>query len=162
MRSRLGLLLVVCGSLVLASSPRVAIAQAVGGFAVMGDSSSDEYRADDNRGGSYAATTLNWIELLARYRAVDFGAWATRGEPRRTGYEYNWARSGAQAADVISQGQAAGVAGQVASGQVSWAVLMIGTNDFAVGNGTYGEIYSEAVSGAVSRSSTSTPTPRRS
>jgi hypothetical protein len=31
-----------------------------GGFGVLGDSSSDEYQADDNRGGAYAATTLNW------------------------------------------------------------------------------------------------------
>jgi Bacterial Ig domain/GDSL-like Lipase/Acylhydrolase family len=148
MRGRLGLVLLVCGSLVLASHPRAAIGQAVvGGFAVMGDSSSDEYRADDNRGGAYAATTLNWIELLARYRGLDFGAWATRAEPRRTGYEFNWARSGAQAAHVISQGQAAGVAEQVAAGRVAWAVLMIGTNDFAIGNGTYGEIYSGTLSG---------------
>jgi hypothetical protein len=149
MRSRLGLVLIACGSLVLAASPHNnAIAQTVGGFAVMGDSSSDEFRADDNRGGAYAATTLNWVELLARYRALDFGAWATWSEPRRTGYAHNWARSGAETAHVISQGQAAGVASQVAGGQVSWAVLMIGTNDFAVGNGTYGEVYSGAVSGA--------------
>jgi len=134
-------------SLVLALVPPPAVGQ-VGGFGVMGDSSSDEFRGDDNRGGAYAATTLNWVELLARYRGLDFGSWGTRGEPRRTGYEYNWARSGARAADVISQGQAAGLARQVAEGRVASALLMIGANDFAVSNGTYQEVYHGAVSGA--------------
>ena len=118
------------------------------GFAVLGDSSSDEYRADDNRGGDYSATTLNWLELLARYRGVNVGSWGTREYPRRTGYAFNWARSGARAAEVISEGQAAGVAAQVAAGQVSTALLMIGANDFAEWNGTYEEIYSGALAGA--------------
>jgi hypothetical protein len=113
----------------------------------MGDSSSDEYRADNNRGGAYAAVTFNWMEQLVRVRGVNAGAWGTRTEPRRTGYQFNWARSGARAADVISQGQAAGVANQVAGGQVSHALLMIGTNDFALWNGTYQEIYNGSLSG---------------
>src|SRR6185295_5345010 len=92
----------ISASLICGLSPRPRTAVAVpGGFGVMGDSGSDEYRADDNRGGAYAATTLNWVELLVRFRGLDFGPWATWGEPRRTGYEYNWARSGARAADVI-------------------------------------------------------------
>jgi hypothetical protein len=133
---------------VLVAALPPAIAGAAGGFGVPGDSSSDEFRAEDNRGGAYAATTLNWVELLVRYRGLDFGAWATRGEPRRTGYEYNWARSGARAADLIVQGQAVGLAQQVAEGRGSSAVLMIGANDFALTNNTYAEIYSGAVSGA--------------
>ena len=40
------------------------------GIGVISDSNSDEYRADDNRGGDYAATTLNWVEQLVRYRGV--------------------------------------------------------------------------------------------
>ena len=116
---------------------------------MLGDSASDEYpAADDNRGGEYAATTLNWLELLGRYRGVNVGAWGTREYPRRTGYQFNWARSGARAADVIGEGQAAGVAAQVAAGQVSTVLLMIGANDFAEWNGTYEEIYSGALAGA--------------
>src|SRR5262245_44866243 len=43
---------------------------------IMGDSNSDEYRADDNnRGGIYASTTLNWVEQLQRYRGIDIGSW---------------------------------------------------------------------------------------
>ena len=147
MRNRV-LALLVGLVLAFAASSRSAVAQATGGFGVMGDSGSDEYRADDNRGGTYAATTLNWVELLVRYRGLDAGVWGTRGEPRRTGYEHNWARSMARAADVISQGQADGLAQQVAEGKVSWALLMVGANDFAVWNNTYEAVYSGAVSGA--------------
>ena len=143
-----GVLTLLVGLTLGLTVPRLSDAQAPGGFGVMGDSSSDEYRADDNRGGVYAATTLNWVELLARYRGLDFGAWATRAEPRRTGYEYNWARSGARAADLIAQGQAAGLAQQVAEGRVSSAVVMIGSNDFSLTNNAYAEIYSGAVTGA--------------
>ncbi len=141
----------ICAAIVvvagLALVPATSKAQTAG-FAVLGDSTSDEYRADNNRGGEYAATTLNWLELLERYRGVNVGSWGTREYPRRTGYEFNWARSGARAADVIGEGQAAGVAAQVAAGQVSTVVLMIGANDFAVWNGTFEEIYSGALAGA--------------
>jgi hypothetical protein len=126
--------------------PRPVLAQASSGFGVMGESSSDEFRADDNRGGAYAATTLNWVELLVAHRGLDAGPWGTWGGSRRTGYEYNWARSGARAADLISQGQAAGLAQQVAEGRISWALLMIGTNDF--GTATYTDIYNGTLSGA--------------
>ena len=54
-------------------------------FAVMGDSFFDEYRADNNRGGAYAATTLNMVEILQRVRGFDFGPWGTWGGVRRTG-----------------------------------------------------------------------------
>ena len=89
----------------------------------------DEYRADADKGGAYAATTFNWMELLARYRGLDFGPWETDAFPRLTGYAYNWSSSGATSASVISDGQAAGIAQQVAAGKVGRAVLMIGSND---------------------------------
>ena len=118
------------------------------GLAVLGDSSSDEYRADDNRGGAYSATTLNWVELLTRYRDLNTGPWGTRAEPRRTGFEYNWARSGSRIADLNRQGQAAGVAAQIASGKVNTVVIRSGDNDFTIWNGTYREIYDGTLSDA--------------
>lgn len=118
------------------------------GFGVLGDSGSDEYRADDNRGGGYSATTFNWLELLVRYRTLNAGAWNTRPEPRRTGYEFNWARSSARAADLVAQGQADGLAAQVAEGRVSHVLVMVGVNDFASWNGTYAEIYEGRLTGA--------------
>src|SRR5690606_37232945 len=73
-------------------------------WGALGDSNTDEYRAESNIGGgtAYAATTLNWLELLAddlgqdspalNNRGLNFGAWSgtSRGEPRRRGFEYNW------------------------------------------------------------------------
>ena len=76
----IGLLVVLS---VIGSFNPVALAQSSVG--VMGESSSDEFRADDNRGGAYAATTLNWLELLVTHRGLDAGPWGTWGGTRRTG-----------------------------------------------------------------------------
>lgn len=102
------------------------------GLAILGDSTQDEYRADNPRGGAYGATTLNWVELLARDRAVNLGAWGTRPEPRRSGYDYNWARSAATSATMISTGQHTGAAEQIRAGEVSHVIIQIGINDFYV------------------------------
>lgn len=114
---------------------------------ILGDSASDEYRADDNRGGAYAETTLNWVELLVRYRGLDVGPWGNWGGTRRSGYEYNWALSGATAEDVVSQGQPQGLAAQVAAGKVNTVILYVGANDFAIWNGTFQAIYDGSLSG---------------
>ena len=116
------------------------------GIGVMGDSMSDEYRADDARGGIYGPVTLNWVEVLVRDRGLNFGTWGTWGEPRRVGYEYNWARSGATCESLIQSGQHTGLAKQVAEGKVSIAMLWIGNNDFHLTNGTYQEIYDGSLS----------------
>ena len=118
----------------------------------MGDSTSDEYRADDARGGDYAETTLSWVEQLVESRDLDFGEWGTRESPRRTGYEYNWARTGATAQTMLSSGQHTGLAKQVAEGKVDVVVLWIGGNDFHLKNGPYEEIYNGTLSGAALRS----------
>jgi lysophospholipase L1-like esterase len=99
------------------------------GLAILGDSTQDEYRADDSRGGAYGDTTFNWVELLARFRKVDVGAWGERDEPRRGGYEYNWARSAATTQTMIASGQHTGVARQIRAGQVSHVLIQIGIND---------------------------------
>jgi hypothetical protein len=112
---------------------------------VLGDSNSDEYRADDNRGGTYASTTFNWVEILQRLRDVDVGAWGSRAEPRRTGYEYNWARSGAKAGDLPAQ--QVGLAQQVRDGKVQYVILHVGANDFHPAS-TYRDVYDGTVSGA--------------
>jgi hypothetical protein len=140
-------LLAVASSNNLASSTDKAIH-----LGIMGDSASDEYRADENRGGAYAATTLNWVELLQRYRGIDIGPWGTWGGARRTGYKYNWALSGAVAQEIISVGQAAGLARQVAAGEVNTVVLYVGANNFDIWNGTYASIYYGGLSGAVLQS----------
>ncbi len=111
------------------------------GIGIIGGSNSDEYRGDDNRGGEYAATTLGWVEQLVKSRQLNFGEWGEWGEPRRTGFAYNWARSGATAHDMIETGQHTGLAQQIADGQVSHALLFIGSNDFSALDGSYQAIY---------------------
>jgi phospholipase/lecithinase/hemolysin len=125
----------------------VSFATSVVGLGVLGDSNSDEYRADDNRGGPYAAVTFSWVELIAARRGLNVGPWGTWGEPRRTGFKYNWSRSGATAHDAIESGQHTGLAEQVASGEVSHVIVWIGTNDFATWSGKYQEIYDGRLSG---------------
>lgn len=119
--------------------------EGLGGFGVLGDSNADEYRADDDRGGAYAATTLNWVELLRQRRGVDFGEWGSRPEPRRSGYAYNWARSGATAATLVASGQHTGLAAQIEAGIVSNVAIDIGTNDF--NTDAYERIYDGSLSG---------------
>lgn len=141
----------VADEAVLTSSPPMFTAaptvEPAAGFGVLGDSNTDEYRADDDRGGEYAATTLSWVELLVSRRGLKFGPWGSWGEPRRSGYKYNWARSGATTHDLIASGQHTGLARQVADGEVSYVFVFIGGNDFAMWNGTYDEIYDGRLSG---------------
>ncbi len=114
---------------------------------ILGDSSVDEYRANDNRGGSFGSVTFNWVEQLVRSRNVTAGAWGTWGEPRRSGYEYNWARTAATAQGVILQGEHTGLANQVSQGKIDVAVISVGNQDFApyVSNG-YAAIYDGTLS----------------
>lgn len=117
-------------------------------IAIIGDSTLDEYRANDNRGGAYASTTRNPVELLVTLRSVNAGAWGTRAEPRRSGYEYNWARSGDTSLQALNN-QAPGVVAQLQAGQVTHVLIMIGLNDFAPwGLAPSPDIYSGALSGA--------------
>jgi VCBS repeat-containing protein len=124
-------------------------AQAALRLGVLGDSGTDEYRGTDNRGGDYANVTFNWVEQLALNRGISLGRFAAWGEPRRTGLEYNWSRSGATSASLLTQGQHTGLAGQIRAGLIDLAVVNIGFNDFApyTANG-YVQIYDGTLSGA--------------
>jgi lysophospholipase L1-like esterase len=98
------------------------------GIGVLGDSYSDEYQFyPPDR-----TTARNWVEILAATRGLNFGRFsaAPRPEPRNQGFEYNWARSDATTADLLATGQHAGVAAQVARGEVDLVVVFIGGNDF--------------------------------
>jgi lysophospholipase L1-like esterase len=91
----------------------------------LGDSLTDEYEFEGNR--NYAS---NWIELLNSEFGVDVGTSGNRSAPRRSGFEYNWALSGATSDSLIEDGQHTGLAAQAMSGDVSHAFLLIGQNDF--------------------------------
>jgi lysophospholipase L1-like esterase len=117
------------------------------GIAILGDSFYDEYQGTDRRGGDYAAVTFNLVELLARKRGFHLGAWGEWGEPRREGYQYNWARSGATSTTLIEMGQHTGAAAQIAAGLVSFVFIGIGSNDFSP---YYGDAYERIYSGTMS------------
>lgn len=114
----------------------------------LGDSTTDEYRGSDNRGGEYSSGTYNWMELLVMYRNLHAGAWDYWPEPRREGYEYNWSRSAATTRTLIEQGQHIGLANQVRVGLVDMVIVNIGINDFALFNGNYAAVYNGQISGA--------------
>ena len=119
------------------------------GIGVIGDSSSDEFRADDNRGGSFAVTTLNWAEQLVKSRSLNFGDWGVYGEPRRSGFEYNWSRSGVTSGGAITNGQHTGLAAYIVSNEVDLVIIAVGSNDFAFYRSDgYDPIYNGALSGS--------------
>lgn len=110
----------------------------------VGDSLTDEYLEQSY--GSYATC---WTELLVLHRAIDMGPTAeeagqpggTWGEPRRTGFEHNWARSGATTNTMLSAGQHTGLADAVLTQGVTHAAMFIGGNDFSFWSGCYDEVY---------------------
>jgi len=115
---------------------------------VMGDSVSDEYRApEDNRAPGYAATTHNWLEQLVKYRNVSFGAWKNWGGFRRTGYEFNYSRSGATTQSGLDAGAHVALGEQVSTGKVQVVYYQLGSNDFAWYNSIADDIYSGRLSG---------------
>lgn len=120
------------------------------GIAVIGDSQSDEYRTDDKRGYTYAPTTLNWVEILGRYRNLYFGKIGQFEEPRRSGYQYNYARTGATTLSMLSSGQHIGVSKLVKDNNVNVIIIYIGANDFApsVLNNGYEAIYDDNLTDA--------------
>lgn len=119
----------------------------LGGIGILGGSTVDEYRGTDNRGGQYSSVTFNMVEQLVILRGFNLGAWGDYDEPRRTGFEYNWARSSATSTTMIQQGQHTGVAEQVARGEVTYVFIHIGGNDFGPHIGdTYQKIYDGSMS----------------
>ena len=93
----------------------------------LGDSYTDEYRfypPDRSR-------ARNWVEILAATRGVHFGPFTTRsrGKPRDQGFAFNWALQGATSNDMVRD-QLPGLAAQVARGQVEYAWIFIGGDDF--------------------------------
>ncbi len=135
-------------SLALSIIPLLGAEAALNKLGAMGDSLTDEYW--DSGVSTFAS---NWVSQLALNRGLDFGPTAAEagvgswGEPRRLGYKFNWARSGATSATLLSEGQATGCAGQVLSDGVSNAVLAIGVNDFnpsVIPGGAYYIIYNNS------------------
>ncbi|MCP5064998.1 MAG: hypothetical protein GY946_00405 [bacterium] len=138
------LLRVVLASLLLMGLPFADETQAQT-LGVMGDSLSDEYGEE-----SYGSYAQNWVEQLAAHAGLDLGSLASPGswgEPRRTQYSHNWARSGADSVSLLFEGQHTGLSAQIAPEGIDYAVLMIGANDFSPGSTAYQMIYMGVWSG---------------
>ena len=75
----------------------------------------------------------NWVEQLAISRHANFGAFSenVHGQSGHPGYANDWAMSGATSSDLVAN-QLPGLAAQVAKGQVKYAVVLIGDNDFGL------------------------------
>lgn len=109
-----------------ASRPRLEVLEdrtlpsGLAGVGAIGDSYTVEYQFITGRDAA-----RNWLEQLAEYRGVNFGAFSTSSWDaiRGPGYEYNWATGSASNYDQ----QVAGLAGQVSAGQVTTAAVMGGT-----------------------------------
>jgi lysophospholipase L1-like esterase len=99
----------------------------------IGDALTDEYTTSEAPSGQ------NWVEIVATRRGdeIDFGASGSWGEPRRRGYEYNWARFGATSTDMVRKNLHTGLSSQT----VDFAYIGIGSNDFSPWAGSYSAIY---------------------
>ena len=129
----------VLALLLAAGSAAPAASLPIGRLAAIGDSLSDEYFETSF---GYASS---WTQLLVDGRGVDMGPLAdgTWGEPRRTGYEDDWARYGASVSDTIAQGQPAGVVSGVEERGVTHVVIFAGAIDFGplTGNTFWNPVY---------------------
>ena len=93
----------------------------------LGDSYTDEYRFY----GPDQSQARNWVEILAATNKANFGAFSTRsrGEPRDQGFANNWARYASTSSQLIAN-QLPGLKAQVKAGQVQYAWIFTGGNDF--------------------------------
>jgi phospholipase/lecithinase/hemolysin len=122
----------------------LALPAAAAKLGAMGDSLSDEYAEE-----AYGSYAQNWVEQLVIHAGLDAGPTAseasqpggTWGEPRRTRYQYNWARAGADTATLLSGGQHTGLAALVGPEGIDYAVLGIGANNFFPLGQAYTNIY---------------------
>ncbi len=92
------------------------------GLGILGDNTQDEYAAPEND-----RPAVNWVEHLA-LAGLPLGKWGSWDDSRRTGYAFNWARSGAVSYNTLHD-QAPGLLQQIQDGRVSHVLLQIGVND---------------------------------
>jgi lysophospholipase L1-like esterase len=110
-------------------------------LAAIGDSLTDEYFED---GYGYARS---WAQQLVEFRNISMGPTAAQagvgswGEPRRAGFQDNWARFASTTAEALGSGQHTGVADGITNRGVSHVVMFIGQNDMAPWRGIYSNWY---------------------
>jgi hypothetical protein len=136
-------------AIMAASSAAPASAQPIGRLGAIGDSLTDEYLEQ-----SYGSYAESWTEILAELRGIDFGPTAADagvgnwGEPRRQGFQDNWARFGDtvnvddnDSTSAITRGQHTGLADGILNRGVTHAVVFLGGNDLSPFHGPYAQVY---------------------
>ena len=110
------------------------------GVGALGDSITAEQQFVGSR-----ANARGFIEQLAELRGINFGAFdPSRPGNQRAGYDYNWAIGGQGVFRAGIDDLVDGLAGQIASGDVTLAVINLATIDLAL---RYSDIYSGSLSG---------------
>ncbi|HSV14761.1 MAG TPA: SGNH/GDSL hydrolase family protein [Tepidisphaeraceae bacterium] len=126
LKQRLTLVVLGCAFVGAMGDTVVRAGTVAAGYGAIGDSYADEYQFyPPDR-----THAVNFVEILATQRHLDFGSFSTisRGSPRNQGYANNWALDDATSADLGPQ--TAGLAGQIAAGQVKTGLVFVGGNDF--------------------------------
>ncbi|MEL6795326.1 MAG: GC-type dockerin domain-anchored protein [Planctomycetota bacterium] len=126
-----------------------ALGQPIGRMGAIGDSLSDEYLEQ-----SYGSYAEGWTEILSKLRGIDFGPTADDagvgfwGEPRRDGFQDNWARFGdtvnvddSDSTSAITRGQHTGLRDGILNRGVTHVVMFIGGNDMSPFHGPYADVY---------------------
>lgn len=143
------------------ATPTPLDAQAPAKVLFIGDSSIDEYSAEDLPNRDMCPASLpaclvrNPVEQLVMHRSayLDLGTWASRGDLRRTGYAHNVARSGMSYANntnsLAAHGANSVIATEVNANNFAAVVVNLGANDFAyyipLASGGYAEVYYERI-----------------
>src|SRR5689334_20805478 len=70
----------------------------ISSLGVAGDDLSDEYAVETYNYGR------SWTEVLHDIDSLNLGPAGSYAEPRRDGYAYNWARSGADSTTLLADG----------------------------------------------------------
>ncbi|MCP4787770.1 MAG: hypothetical protein GY903_19480 [Fuerstiella sp.] len=110
------------------------------GVGALGDSLTAEQQNVGTR-----SNARGYIEQLAELREVNFGMFVPmQPGDLRPGHEYNWGIGGQGVFRAGIDDLVDGLAGQIASGDVTLAVVNLATIDLAV---RYGQIYSASLSG---------------
>lgn len=132
-------------AIILTLSTSATASAQIARLGAIGDSLTDEYAEES----SYGSGSRSWTELLVQQRGISMGPTAFDagvgfwGEPRRSGYEDNWARYGITSDGTLAAGAHTGLAQGVTLRGVSHAAMFIGGNDFSPWAGAYDEIYSQ-------------------
>jgi hypothetical protein len=119
----------------------------------IGDSLLDEHFDQESFGRSLDYSQ-NGLELLVNSGKVNAGVTGNWGGTRKTGYKYNWALAGETTGGLIANGQHTNLADQIVPEGISYAVMIVGSNDLfpTPPTGSYDSAYEAIYEGVATQS----------